>query len=231
MDPSLDNWKLHQPGRYSLVGPSHSGKSELVLKIIGSPDVWLERPDNILYCAPTLVDRQDYLKRMSEVCKQTEAKFNALERVPDAVAELGNQKGIVILDDVMLFPKQELKKIIKLMIMDSHHKNISVLLCMQNPFPKGDEFVTINRNLSGRFILYQLNDMRALVNLSNTLFPGKKNFLPDCLDFAKDHLKTNYVFVNTFPFSGLPRKNTCYTCLFDGERRSNKPIFFDSSKS
>jgi len=229
MDSLVNHWKLHHPGRYACVGPSHSGKSELVLKIVGSPDIWQDRPRVIIYCAPTLDDRQPYLVRLAEACKATGATFDAVEHIPNA-GDFPTDGSVVILDDVMAFPKEQMKKLVQLMIMDSHHKNVSVLLCQQNPFPQGGDFVTINRNLTGKFVLYQLNDMRGLVNLSNTLFPGKKNFLPECLDFAKDHLETNYVFINTFPFSGLPRKNTCYTCLFANERRSSRPVFFDSAK-
>jgi len=228
MDSSLDNWKLHHPGRYACIGPSHSGKSELVLKIIGTPDIWQDRPNKIIYCAPTLEDRQAYLTRLADVCKQTSASFSTSEVIPEITSDAGDM--LIVLDDVMAFHKEELKKLVKLMIMDSHHKKASVILCQQNPFPQGHDFVTVNRNMSGKFVLYQLNDMRGLVNLSNTLFPGKKNFLPDCLDFAMDNLHVNYVFINTFPFSGLPRKNTCYTCLFPSERRSKRPVFFDTSK-
>jgi len=153
------NWKLHSPGRYALVGPSHSGKSELVLKIISNPTIWNDRPAEIIYAAPKLNDRQNYLERLERACQSTKGAFRCIDSLPDDFGAVsGYRKSLLIIDDVMAFSKEELKKIVNLMIMDSHHYDVTVLVCQQSPFPPGQEFVTCNRNLTGRFLTFQLND-------------------------------------------------------------------------
>jgi hypothetical protein len=236
------DWRLTSPGRYACIGPSHSGKSELVIKIVASNYIWVNRPEHIIYCAPYLEDRQPYLRRLKAAVAASQGIFHCLDTIP-TVRELHNILGvdptqeepepaILILDDIMSFDHALRKRLTQLMVMESHHSNLTVILCQQNPFPPGPEFVTCNRNLTGRFILYQLNDWRGIVNINNIMFPGKKNFLPTCLTEAKEVLDCNYIFVNSYPFSKLRRRHTCYTCLFEEERKSDKsrPVFFDTER-
>jgi hypothetical protein len=230
-------WRLTSPGRYACIGPSHSGKSELVIKIVSRPHIWVDRPKQVIYCAPYLDDRQEYISRLRTEVEKSGAALNTLETIPTA-GEVQNILGssepsILILDDIMSFDLNLQKRLVQLMVMESHHKNLTVILCQQNPFAPGKEFVTCNRNLTGRFILYQLNDWRGIVNINNIMFPGKKNFLPSCLTEAKEALNCNYIFVNSFPFSELKRRHTCYTCLFEEERphaNKNEPLFFDTER-
>jgi hypothetical protein len=230
-------WRLTSPGRYACIGPSHSGKSELVIKIVSQTSIWVDRPKQVIYCAPYLEDRQTYLLRLREAVESSEASLHTLDTIP-TVREVHNILGssqpcILILDDILSFDINLRKRLTQLMVMESHHSHMTVILCQQNAFPAGPEFVTCNRNLTGRFILYQLNDWRGIVNINNIIFPGKKNFLPACLTEAKEVLNCNYIFVNSFPFSELKRRHTCYTCLFAEERPSgnkNSPTFFDTER-
>jgi hypothetical protein len=204
---------------------------------VSRPYIWEERPNQVIYCAPYLEDRQEYLKRLREALTGSGATLQTLDSIPTA-REVHNILGsaqpcILILDDVLSFDINLRKRLTQLMVMESHHSNMTVILCQQNAFPPGQEFITCNRNLTGRFILYQLNDWRGIVNINNIVFPGKKNFLPACLTEAKEVLNCNYVFVNSYAFSNIKRRHTCYTCLFSEERpRANTktPVFFDTER-
>jgi hypothetical protein len=204
---------------------------------VSNPYIWVERPKQVVYCAPYLEDRQEYLGRLRRALENSGAVLNMLDTLPTA-REVHNLLGssqpcILILDDIMSFDPNLQKRLVQLMVMESHHSNLTVILCQQNPFPPGKEFVTCNRNLTGRFILYQLNDWRGIVNLNNIMFPGKKNFLPACLTEAKEALNCNYIFVNSYPFSELKRRHTSYTCLFEEERpqaNTKEPFFFDTER-
>jgi hypothetical protein len=230
-------WRLQSPGRYACIGPSQSGKSELVTKIVSNEYIWVDRPDHIIYCAPYLEDRKEYVDRLKEAVESSNGIFYPLDTIP-TVMEVNNMLGeakipaILILDDILSFDRGLQKRLTQIMVMESHHSNLTVILCQQNPFPPGPEFITCTRNLTGRFILYQLNDWRGIVNINNIMFPGKKNFLPTCLTEAKEVLDCNYIFVNSYPFSKLKRRHTCYTCLFTEERKSNSstPVFFDTER-
>ena len=70
------DWRLHHPARLELIGPSGCGKSETMLKLAADDSVWtLEEEDgrsgpvfrDLIYCAPSLDDREDFLRRLSLV--------------------------------------------------------------------------------------------------------------------------------------------------------------------
>ena len=77
---------------------------------------------------------------------------------------------------------------------------------------------------------FQLSDWDQYRRLSSKLFPGNSGFLLSCLKAAHSR-GLNYVFVNTFPRSLLPRRFMCYTRLFreavDGKAEDDEPCFFD----
>ncbi len=64
------NWKLTTPARLELVGPSHVGKSELILKLVDDDSVWDQPFKRICYCAPSLTSRDSYVGRLRELCEQ-----------------------------------------------------------------------------------------------------------------------------------------------------------------
>jgi hypothetical protein len=83
---SFGDWRIPSPGSYTVLGPSQSGKSELLIKLLKNPSVWREKPSIVIYAAPTLEDRKDYLLRMKEACLKADgekSEFMAMSQVPD----------------------------------------------------------------------------------------------------------------------------------------------------
>ena len=275
-DCPSSQWKIQTPARLAINGPSSSGKSELLLKLVSDPTVWYKKPTHIIYCAPALHKRQSYIKRLYDAVAESGADLFALEDIPDGeeITHLVDSKyskssldtltttdksglcvnkqlasinkhmsgqndnetfnnkpvAILVIDDFLAYPKQVHKTVTNHMIMDSHHDNFSVILCLQNAFEK--DLVRISRSLTGRFILYQLCDWRQINNLNSNIYPGKNYFIQSCLSHSKEALGVNYVFINLHPFGGLRRQKTCYTCIFHDQRAqlsdgTSSPYFFD----
>jgi hypothetical protein len=234
---SFGDWRIHTPGSYTVLGPSQSGKSELLIQLLQYPSIWKKKPSIVIYAAPTLQDREDYLIRMKNACIKADgekSEFMALSQVPDEekvkqLIQFRNEPVILILDDLLSFPdKHHIKKAAQLGIKGCHHSQITLIMCLQNPFPQGyPEMVTLSRNTTGKFIMYQTNDLRSIRNISNTMFPDGKDFLLYCLFKAKEKLLCRYIFTNNHSRSDVARRYLVYTCLLPSERPCDEPYHFD----
>ena len=217
-----------------MIGPSMSGKSVKVLKLLENDQSIFDRQfHQVMYASPTAQDTDyGYLRQMQNVCDGTKKKLVIVDRVP-TVKEVreyfATEPVLLILDDVMCF--QDKSTLIVLSSMHVHHSQISVIFCIQNPYEKGNakfNVQSLSRNCTGRFLFHQVSDKLVFRFLNLSLFPEKKNFLSECISFAKSQYKLNYIYVNCEYFTNLPENYRCYTGLFPGE--SETPIFFDACK-
>lgn len=228
-----ESWKLKTPGRIQLVGPSHSGKSELVLKLVGDDSIWDTPFAKIMYIAPSLEDKESYLQRLRDRCGPRKI-LELSDRVPTVpeLRDFADGRPVLLILDDLLSLKTDPKELQSLIVMHSHHMEITVVCCVQNPFLSGRsklDLVTLGRNLTGKILMYQIQDFYVLNTLNARIFPERKRFLIDCLCAAKERYKLPYVFINLHPFSNLDRRHICYTALFEEERSAHEdsPVFFD----
>ena len=154
-------WQIQVPARIELLGPSQAGKSTIILKLVGDDSVWQEPMKRVIYIAPLLSDREPYLAELQEKCNATDKKLSVQDEIPTVEEIQSFAEGdpvLLIADDVLSF--KDPGRLKDLMVMYSHHLRVSVLLCVQTPFFKNAklDLTTISRNLTGRFVLYQIND-------------------------------------------------------------------------
>ncbi len=225
------DWSIQTPARIELLGPSQGGKSTLLLKLVGDPSVWDRQPRRVIYCAPNLANRDEYIAQLRKVCENNGQELQCVEKIPlheEMLAFAGGAPLMFIADDLLALEEGG-SRMCSLMLMDSHHCNISVLYTVQNPFYKSPhlDLVTLSRNLSGRLVLYQQADLLQYKLISSRLFPERKNFLLDCLGDAKTLYNMNYVYADLHCFSRLPRRYMCFTAMFRDERVDGSPLFFD----
>ena len=245
-------WQLHTPCQIQCVGPSQSGKSQLILQLVRHQASVFDRPfRHIIYCAPglTLDDDDDednevnggggggdaraspYLRDLKRACRGSGVTLSVSARLPrvEEITRLtGGRPVLMILDDILCFEPEDLRRIVTFSNLHVHHRNISCVYAVQNPFQKNShlDLVTLSRNCTGRFLLYQTNDWKMLGTLNNQLFPDSRGFLTSCLLAARER-GLNYIYVNTAPLGErpLPRRYMCYTNLF--AEGGEGPIFFD----
>jgi hypothetical protein len=217
-------YKLENPGRYACIGPSQSGKSELLIKLLRYGEVWKDPPKDVRYIAPTLADRQEYLMRLHDAVKGNGGSLTCEESLPKDDGGY-NYNSFLIIDDVLSFPKKDIQRLKEIALRGSHHNKVTLIITQQVPYPQGEDFIAINKNLTGKFILYQTADIVGLQQISWRLFRKGNDFLLYCLYYAKDKLNTNYIFINNHPFTEIKRNNICYTKIFPDEKG---PYFFDT---
>ena len=229
------DWRIQTPARLELLGPSYAGKSTLLLLLVEDDSVWDHPFTKVLYAAPMISDREEYLTEMRERCERTAKQLCVMEKIPSKEELQDYAEGdplLLIADDVFGFP--DATNMAKIFFMWSHHLNISCVFCVQSPFYKNAklDLTTVSRNLTGRFILWQTGDFLQYNLVSNRLFPDKKGFLLQCLTEAKEKYGQNYVFCNVHPFSNMTRRYMVCTALFKDQRahHHDSPVFFDLEK-
>ena len=171
--------------------------------------VW-DRPfTHIMYAVPSSEDRLPYMQQLEEACSATGKQLKVVEELPsmwDVTAFSLDAPVRLIVDDLLAFDNIK-TALTDLVVMHSHHKAISCIFSVQNPFIKNSklDLTTLSRNLTGRFVFYQVNDWYMYGLLNQRLYPDKKGFLLKCLQAAKHQFNLPYIFINVHPFSGIPR--------------------------
>ena len=106
------DWRLHHPARLELIGPSGCGKSETMLKLAADDSVWTLEEENgrsgpvfrdLIYCAPSLDDREDFLRRLSLVAERGGKRLRCHQDLLDAEsikAWSGGRPVLYLVDDM-----------------------------------------------------------------------------------------------------------------------------------
>ena len=229
-----DAWKIQTPCRLELLGPSGVGKSRLMLKLVKDDSVWQVRLPFVIYCAPTLEDRRDYLEELKHLTETTDKRLWCTEGLPPIGQIVNFSNGrptLLLVDDVALM--SDLSGLNDLVAMHGRHLDISAVFALQSPFlprRKDADFVAFSRNMTGRFIFNQRGDQRLNTSLNMMLFPDLPQYLKTRLDWALDDEDCNYCYVDTHPHPKLPSRYMLFTRMFSNERVRESPVFYDALK-
>lgn len=192
---------------------------------------------SVVYVAPKTTLSESYVAKLSAACARAGKTLEKCDALPsrDEIRDIcRGKKVLLICDDLNAMSHDETRGLTALSCMVSHHEDLSLIFIVQNPFrtdSRSPDLVSVARNVTGRFIFYQLCDLRLYQTLNAQLFPRHPGFLDDCLEKAKAK-KIRYVFVNTDCNSGLPRRYRTYTALLPSDRAGlahdvKTPLFFD----
>ena len=164
---------LPHPCTISLCGPTGVGKTFLAFDIIKRRIELFSEPIN----------------SVTYVYSEFQPKFYELEasdsnvRFTNDVYEIDKIKSgphLVILDDLqqdLVSDKQKRELVTNFFLRASHHRSISVVLLVQNPFAKGLRDVNLNTQC---LILYDyLRDRSVMSHISRQICPGQTKFLQE----------------------------------------------------
>lgn len=190
-----------------IAGPTQSGKTTLVLKIIEYAGGIIEpMPDKILYCYAIWQNSYEFIKQK---CPRVEF-IKGLLKLDDLSA---STKNLVIIDDLMESCNKN-DDINSLFTRHSHHMNTSVVHITQNLFAQGKHSRTISLNCHYMIIMNNPRDRAQIFALSRQMYPTNPNFLMECYeDATKD--KYGYLFLDLKPTS----KYRVQSGVFPDEKR------------
>lgn len=173
--------RLKKPSTCLIIGPSQSGKSSLARKMIKN-DIYESEFQSVKWCytyaSPWFFE---------------EPQFTFINGLPDKY-ESGD---LVVIDDFMHSLND---KIADLFTAASHHCNISVILILQNIFPRARVMRDISLNSHYLVLFKNSRDMNQVETLCRQIFPRQSKFMLDA--YLKSTAEAySYLFVDLYPLT------------------------------
>ena len=168
-----------------IVGPSHSGKTHLTLKL-------LERRHEIFDCLPKRVIWCYGIYQHD--LHQELARLN-FEIHPGIISTADIRPyDIIVLDD-LLNESRNSQEVTAMFTKAAHHKPCFIIFIMQNLFPSGKEARTRSLNTHYYIIFKNPRDKSQLEFLSRQILPRKSKSLVEVFETATEK-PYNYLFLD-----------------------------------
>lgn len=201
-----------------IAGPTQSGKTVFTAK-------WLEYSQTYIYPPPSRIVWAYGEKNTNQMKNLQEISPIAIEFV-EGISEIpefrGNENNLLIIDDLMTSAAKS-TDIANIFTRVSHHRNVSVILIVQNIFHQGRSMRDMSINSKYTILFKNPRDSAQIQHLSRQIYPNSKNFLGDAykqatkrphgyilLDFDQrtaDHRRViTGIFPPEFPMAFVPKK-------------------------
>ena len=163
-----DDLKLIHPFRFIISGPSGSGKSEFVFKLMKNATSITQPPiTQIIYIYGEWQKRFEDFKDIEFFTSD----LNYLNFNP----KNGDGDNILIIVDDLMNELSKSKDLLNLFTRGSHHKGVSVILILQNIFQKGEIFKTLRDNSTYFGITEHLCDQEKIAIFARQLEGCKRS--------------------------------------------------------
>lgn len=146
-------------------GPSQSGKTTLIKKIIENAPVMFDPPlDEIIWC-------YDQYQPMYSTLPENVTLHEGIPNIQDLKSK---KRTLLVLDDLMVECTGS-SDFSKLFSVYTHHCNCSVFLIAQNLFHKGKEMRTMSLNTHYFIIFRNPRDQTSFHYLARQIYPPPKS--------------------------------------------------------
>lgn len=163
--------RLKHPFTCTIAGPTGSGKTQFVLRLIKNASILMNLPpENIIYC---------YGEFQPIFAKIPNVEFH--EGLPDVQRFDGRRRVLLIIDDLMNEADQN---VCNLFTKLSHHRNVSVVFVTQNLFHKNRHVRTMNLNTHYLVIFKNPRDANQIAILARQMYPGRSRFVLEAFEDA-----------------------------------------------
>lgn len=165
----MDTLKLKHPFTMLVAGPTGSGKTHFVQKLLNHRMIH-PLPKTVIWCYGV------YQKLYAEM-----ANITFHEGIPSNLNQYTN--AVIIIDDLMSELGND-SKLTKLFTKGSHHRNVSVIFIVQNIFHKGKEMREISLNSHYLVLFKNPRDRSQITHLGRQLYPSKIKFFQESYENA-----------------------------------------------
>ena len=136
----MASFSFKHPCTLLITGPTGSGKTRFVVDILRC-HLFDPFPSRLIWFYQ---EWQAYYDEMKEDFPTLEFSKGINDEIVDSI-QPGGSGSLLILDDLMSNASQS-KKVADIFTQESHHKNLSVILILQNLFFRGNQMRTISLN-------------------------------------------------------------------------------------
>lgn len=202
--------RIKTPFRMILAGPSMSGKTTFIRKLLVNGESMFDRQFvKILWCYGQY-QNDTFAKIKSEA---PNVEFH--EGLPDDIKTHfdTSHPNLLILDDLMADASKD-ERITKLFTVFSHHLNISLALLSQNIYHKGSQSRTISLNADIIILTKNTRDRSQIQYLARQLAPDKPKFIQESYQDATS-TPYGYLFLDLKPET--PEQIRVRTGIFPGD--------------
>ncbi|KAL3102652.1 hypothetical protein niasHT_029463 [Heterodera trifolii] len=170
VDPKINEreFKFPIPSGIVVSGPSSSGKTQLVLRLLTHASEMFDPPPKVIVWAYGEYSSQiPELERQGVIPHAGPPSEEMLKKLP--------KPFLIVYDDLM--GDIDAKKLADLYTKKSHHNNFSVIFLTQNLFDKAMRVPRSNAQYI--FLMRAPSDMLSIRNLASQMFPREQGFLMD----------------------------------------------------
>ena len=199
--------KLIHPSNILVSGPTGSGKTQFVSKLIRYHHLD-PFPNRILYLYSEWQDEyEQLLVDVPQIVFQRGFPDNLTERFS------ASDRNLLILDDQMS-KIGDTRNLADLFTKGSHHRNLTIIYIVQNLFDKGKSMRTASLNSQYLILFKSPRDKTVIQHLSNQMFPKKGRFL---IESFEDATQVPYGYLMIDLRQETPEDMRVRTHIFDNQ--------------
>lgn len=162
-----------------LAGPSQSGKTEWVRKLLSAAPLYIYPPvTRIVWVAGIEDTNQNKI-----IQESVPYHIEFLNEIPDVESFSNEDVNLLIIDDFMHEVGKN-KQIVDFFTKGCHHRNISIILLLQNLFHQGKHMRDIHTSTTYLVPFYNPRDKTQIQYLARQCFPDHPKFLIDAYNKA-----------------------------------------------
>lgn len=163
-----------------VVGPTQAGKTHFVMNLLENAARYIRPAPTKIYWAYGEKNQ----KQMFAIQKAAQPlAVHFLEGVPDIEEFDANERNLLIMDDLMTSVSNS-TTVANIFTKHSHHRNMSVILIMQNLFHQGRSMRDISLNSKYTILFKNPRDKAQIQILGRQIFPSQSHFLTDAYEQA-----------------------------------------------
>lgn len=181
METELEHLGLCHPFTCLIAGPSQSGKTHFVKRLLQQKNSLIDTPiEDIIWC---------YGEHQPWYHSFHNPRVRFVEGLIDHEQLSPEHPHLVIIDDLM---HEADKRVVQFFTKGAHHRNTSVCYLVQNLFHGGKDHRTISLNCHYMVLFKNPRDGRQVEYLANQMFPKNSKYM---LDGYRDATRKPYGYL------------------------------------
>jgi hypothetical protein len=170
---------FEHPFTMLIAGPTKCGKSVFTSKLLRNLHYIQPVPERIMWAYGE--ENQHQFEIIQKQCPNMNIEF--CSGVPETDQLQPDERNLLIIDDLMEDAGKS-SKVANLFTRGSHHRNLSVVLIVQNMFHQGRKMRDISLNSSYIILFKNPRDMQQIISLGRQIYPRQNKYLSEAFALA-----------------------------------------------